>query len=130
MRPDGLDESSSDKELAAEAAWMLEHAATTIAFAHRQILMAAGGEIDPRRPTHANSVWDERVCALIDQRARLSPQSLFHGAPLIVVTSETQILTAATVAGHRSRVRSLGEHCETIGLRDLAITKGWLRTTA
>lgn len=118
-----LDEKSSADELAPEVEWMLENAATAVAFIHQQVSLSAGGEIDPRQPTHANSVWDARVCALVDKRARLA--SIYGGAPLYVVSSERQIVNAATSAGERERLRRLGEHCRVIGLGDLAHAKSW-----
>jgi len=126
MLGEGFDEDSPDVALAREATWMQQHAATAIAFMHHQIVLAAGREIDPRQPRHANSVWDARVCALIDLEAKLSADPRFNGAPVFVVTSEAQILAAAQAAGHRSRVRSLGEHCDRIGLAALAQIQGWL----
>ncbi|MBY0489928.1 MAG: hypothetical protein K2R93_08835 [Gemmatimonadaceae bacterium] len=121
-----IDEDSPESILAPEAEWMLEHAGTSIAFIHNQLVLSAGGEIDPSKSKHANSVWDSHVCALIDHRALLRPGNVFFGAPVYVVSSERQIVRAAEASGARGRLRRLGEHCARVGLGGLAAEKRWV----
>jgi hypothetical protein len=120
-----IDENSPDAVIEREAAWMMEHAGTSIAFIHNQVVLSAGGEIDPSKAKHANSVWDSHICALIDQRALLRAENVFFGAPVYVVSSERQIVRAAEASGARGRLRRLGEHCVRVGLGELAAEKKW-----
>jgi len=121
-----IDEDSPESIIGPEAEWMLEHAGTSIAFIHNQVVLSAGGEIDPSKAKHANSVWDSHVCALIDHRALLRADNVLFGAPVYVVSSERQIVRAAEASGARGRLRRLGEHCSRVGLGRLAAEKQWV----
>jgi len=113
---DGFDDASDPELLAEEVKWMEQNATTTVAFVHRQLVLSVGGQINPLVPSHANSVWDAHVCALIDARSQGSRDPRFSGASVCVVTSEAQILAAAEGVGHRAGVRTLEEHCGQIGV--------------
>lgn len=104
---------------------MLREAPVAVRFAQRQIERSASGEIDPRAPKHANSLWDMDICALMVPDSHTRSARLFNQSPLVVVTSEVQIEKAAVEVGARHLMRTLREHCELIGLGTLADEKRW-----
>ena len=122
---DADDVGTTDLELPARTAAVLREAPVAVRFAQRQIERSAAGEIDPRAPKHANSLWDMELCALMIPDSHTRSARIFNQSPVVVVTSEVQIEQAAVDVDARHLMRTLGEHCAHIGLGALAVEKGW-----
>jgi hypothetical protein len=117
---------NNEATLADMTDFVLGSAPVTARFVFGQALRSATLEIDPREPTHANSLWDAHLCALIHRTAHVrATATQYAAADVRVVTSDREILRSADEVGLRDCVFSLGEHCDRIGLGDLREVKRW-----
>lgn len=77
---------------------------TAIRFFRNVLRKCVESEIDLTVPKHANNVWDFQIACVVSHGASS------EGRPLLLVSNERGIITAAEVTGNRSAVCTLPEY--------------------
>lgn len=99
---------ASEELIATKAPMLLAAFPTTVHFVLSQVRKSFGSEVNWRTKPHCNSVWD----ALIS--FHVSSSVTFYGLPLLLVSSDRDILAAAKTAGVEAFAVSNDHYCELV----------------